>query len=176
MEMFPLYELMQGQDCGVVYNRGVGGYTMADFIKHMPTLLFDLAPETIFLNIGSNDMSEADYTVEKLLHNYRVILSSIGEHLPAAQTYLMAFYPMNEHCGSRSTYGARNNARIAEANKALKRLSEKYDRVCFIDVNAGLSDETGALKAEWCIDGIHMYPEAYAVVFANLLPWLRGRA
>ena len=35
MENFPIYEFAQGRISKKLYNRGVGGYTMADFIRHI---------------------------------------------------------------------------------------------------------------------------------------------
>ena len=55
-----------------------------------------------------------------------------------------------------------------EKNKAL---AEKYN--CrYIDVNRGLCDENGEQKEEYAIDGVHMYANAYRIVFENLKPFL----
>ena len=91
--------------------------------------------------------------------------------MPETKVFVMAFYPMNELVGGESVFGMRSNARICEANVALKALVTEYTDYRFIDVNACLYDEERRLKAEWAIDGIHMYPEAYAAVFEELLPF-----
>ena len=48
----------------------------------------------------------------------------------------------------------------------------KADTFCKTDVNQGLTDETGNLKREFCKDGIHMYADAYDVVYRNLEKYL----
>ena len=50
-------------------------------------------------------------------------------------------------------------------------IAEKYG-FTYIDVNNGLTDETGNLKREFCKDGIHMYADAYDVVYRNLEKYL----
>lgn len=42
----------------VIYNRGIGGTTTDDFLAEIDTVLFDLRPSKIFINIGSNDFAE----------------------------------------------------------------------------------------------------------------------
>lgn len=41
-----------------------------------------------------------------------------------------------------------------------------------IDVNAGLAGETGEQKQEFAIDGVHMWANAYMIVFENLKKYL----
>ncbi|WP_149023756.1 hypothetical protein [Listeria riparia] len=59
MEIFPIEKFQQEQDLGldkIIYNRGVRATTTADLLEHMDTLIFDLMPSKIFMNIGSNDI------------------------------------------------------------------------------------------------------------------------
>ena len=42
-----------------------------------------------------------------------------------------------------------------------------------MDLNAGLLDEKGQLKAEYTIEGMHMYADGYWQVLERLLPKLR---
>lgn len=43
---------------------------------------------------------------------------------------------------------------------------------CFIDVNEGLKDESGKLRKEFTVEGIHMYANGYQVVLNNLKKYL----
>lgn len=56
---------------------------------------------------------------------------------------------------------------IHEANEAVEALAEKY-HLGFLDLNAPLMDEKGRLKAEFTIDGVHMYPNGYREVWKQL--------
>ncbi len=165
MEQFPIHELLQNNGRGdIIYNRGVGGYTTTDMLNHMDEQIFELSPKKIFINIGTNDIGASDYRLESLIKNYRHILSQIKERLPKANVYLMAYYPMNELAGGDgapgSRFGNRTNANLEQANAAVKRLADEFS-YRFIDVNNGLTDETGRLKREYTVEGVHMYANAY---------------
>ena len=172
MEQFPIDELRMTEEMdAVIYNRGIGGFTTEDMLQCMEEMVFGTEPGKIFINIGTNDISASDYQVEKLIKNYRRILSQIKERLPQAKVYLMAYYPMNELVGDNAGFGGRTNAGIEQANAAVQTLAEEFS--CrFINVNDGLADETGRLKQEYTIEGIHMYANAYQVILQNLLPYL----
>ncbi len=65
----------------------------------------------------------------------------------------------------------RTRENIAACNRRVEALAAEFG--CrYIDCNEGLTDENGEQKAVFAIDGVHMYAEAYAIVFRNLLPYL----
>ena len=61
MEHFPVAELYAESDLSrdglLVYNRGIGGYTTDEFLRDIDTMLLDLEPSRLFINIGTNDMN-----------------------------------------------------------------------------------------------------------------------
>ena len=180
MEQFPIYELMLDLDLPyTIYNRGIGGYTTAEMLGTMQECVYDLKPAYIFLNIGTNDMNGEDYVQEELMARYEAILAGIREHLPEAEMYLMAYYPVNPEVGKGNPMAAhmlqyRTNARIREANAFVASYAERFDGMHYVDANEGLTDENGNLKAEFTIEGIHMYANGYRVVLQNLIPVLQG--
>lgn len=178
MEQFPIYEFLQDFDLPLtIYNRGVGGYTTTELMEHMDACIYDLKPAHIFINIGTNDMNTLDYTCEGLMENYRQILKGIREELPEAKLYLLAYYPVNPSAANdpvmQEVLKIRTNARITEANKAVAALAEEFGAV-FLDVNDGITDEKGDLKAEYTIEGMHMYATGYKPVFDALRPVLES--
>lgn len=180
MEYFPVCEL--AMDAGLtmpVYNRGIGGTTTDDFLREIDTVLLDLAPAKVFLNIGTNDMTDrvyGDRWMDHLSENYEKILRIAREKLPEAQIYCMAYYPTNRHLPNQQDWQIamlkeRTPENIAACSARVKTLAEQYG--CeYIDVNRGLADENGEQKAEFAIDGVHMYANAYRIVFENLKPYL----
>lgn len=180
MEQFPVCEL--AMDAGItrpVYNRGIGGTTTDDFLQEIDTVLLDLEPLKVFLNIGTNDMTGRIYGekwMEHLAENYDAILRIAREKLPDAEIFCMANYPTNRHLPDQNEWQAamlkeRTVENIAARNARVKALAERYG--CrYIDVNQGLCDETGEQKEEFAIDGVHMYASAYRIVFENLKPYL----
>ena len=181
MEQFPIHELLmdEGMDC-LIHNRGIGGFTTDDMLENMQEQIYGTEPSKIFINIGTNDMGKPDYTLEKLMDNYKKILEQIKEHLPETEIYMMAYYPVNEvdkktilpdEEWANHMFDNRNNFNIRLANQAVKQLAEKMG--CrYIDVNEGLYDETGRLKKEFTLEGVHMYANGYRVVLSNLKKYL----
>lgn len=180
MEQFPLCEL--AMDAGItrpVYNRGTGGTTTDDFLREIDTVLLDLEPLKVFLNIGTNNMTGRIYGekwMEHLAENYDAILRIAREKLPDAEIFCMAYYSTNRHLPDQNERQAamlkeRTVENITTCNARVKALAEKYG--CrYIDVNRGLCDENGEQKEEFAIDSVHMYASVYRIVFENLKPYL----
>ncbi len=178
MEQFPIYEFMQDYDMQeTIYNRGVSGFTSSEMILALDTLIFELEPKKIFINIGTNDLSAPDYTAEELIGRYEYILEQIKTRLPETKVYVMAYYPCN--CDydfgneeAREWVRQRPNAKVIEANEALKAMAERC-QVRFIDINSSLYDEDNNLKSEYSIEGVHMYANGYRAVLEDLMEYVK---
>lgn len=180
MEQFPVCELAAPLHLDkLIYNRGIGGFVTEEFLQAIDTVLFDLEPSKVFINIGTNDMREwedgSDW-LQRLLGNYEKILKQSRERLPDTEFYLMAYYPVNSEAagdnpGAQAMLKVRTNENLAVVNDRVENLAASYG-YHFINVNQGLTDEKGNLKKEFTIEGVHMYAEAYKVVFENLKPYL----
>lgn len=179
MEQFPVNELMMGQNIPLsIYNRGIGGYTTSELMETMQVCIYDLEPSYVFLNIGTNDLNDADYVEDAFIGRYAAILRGLKEHLPETKVYLLSYYPVNNRVaenrfGMAELLKNRTNSRIHEANAAVKRMAEE-NGVDYLDVNSGLYDENGELKEEFTVDGMHMYANGYQAVWQELLPILRS--
>lgn len=178
MEQFPINELLMTAGINkVVYNRGIGGFTTTDMLKHMEVMVFALEPSKIFINIGTNDIGSPEYCLEKLLENYGEIIRQIQERLPEATIYMLAYYPVNETDKMpdgnmrKSMFSTRTNENIHIANEAVEKLAKQLG-CYFINVNEGLSDGRNKLRKEYTVDGIHMYANGYRVVLQNLKEFL----
>lgn len=180
MEIFPIKQMQQDQDLGldkVIYNRGVRATTTADLLNQINTLIFDLAPSKIFINIGSNDIG-FNVPEEVFYANYDEILHQIKERLPDTAVYVMAYSPINtvEDFGEEKEehnqlYAHRSNKLLEKANAKVEQLAQKngYE---FINVNAGLADADGNLRKELTFDGAHMLPAGYEIVLGNMKKYL----
>ncbi len=133
MEFFPIEKMQKDHDLGlnkIIYNRGVRATTTADLLQHTDTLIFDLVPSKIFINIGSNDVG---FNVpEKIfLENYDNILKRIKEKLPDSKVFVMAYYPMS---GTGTDFDDRSNSDLQKANEKVRQLAEE-NGYQFINVN-----------------------------------------
>ena len=178
MEQFPINEFLLDYDLPyVIYNRGIGGYTTAEMMDALQEMVFDLEPRYLFLNIGTNDLNGSGYIQEEMIARYEAILQKIKEKLPQIQIYLLAYFPVNPGTSNiawmAETFRNRTNTRIRAANEAVRELAEKYG-ARFANFNRGITDGDGQLKAQYTIDGIHMYADGYNQVMEQLIPVLKS--
>lgn len=180
MEYFPICEM--ARSAGIektIYNRGIGGTKTDDFLREIHTVLLDLQPSKVFINIGTNDMTDriyGDQWMEHLMENYETIIRTALEKMPGVEIFMMAYYPTNHNlpwqtARDKELIRIRTKENIAECNKRVAALAEKYGQH-YIDVNDGLTDENGDQKQEFSIDGVHMYASAYEVVFNNIKKYI----
>lgn len=180
MEQFPVNEIAMSMGITkTIYNRGIGGTTTDDFLAHIGTVLLDLEPSKVFINIGTNDIhqrEDGEPWQAHLLKNYRRILEILKEKLPQTEVYMMAYYPINADLPdapewTKAAFRTRSNEALNDTNKKLSALAQEMG--CrFIDCNDGIKDEQGRQKAEYSKEGMHMYPAAYIEVFKALRQYL----
>lgn len=178
MEQFPVYEFLMDFDLPyTIYNRGVGGFTTTEMMAVLPDCIYALKPKYLFLNIGTNDLNVPDYDQAALMARYDAILNGVEEHVPGVSIFLLAYYPVNPEVANvpwaREVFRHRTNKRICEANEGVKQLAAKHG-ARFLDLNAGITDENGNLKAEYTMEGMHMYADGYKPVLDALLPVLKA--
>lgn len=176
MEMFPIEEWVKelGQDAPIVYNRGVGGYRTTDLLPILDACVFELEPRKVFINIGTNDLSDPDIPIEKVMEQYDRIIAQIEEKLPGVMIYMMAYYPINYDAAEemKPCLLIRTNEKIRTANEQVEKLAAKHGQK-YINVNAPLMDEQGRLKAEYTIEGMHIKPEGYRAIFDDVMKYVR---
>ena len=176
MEQFPIEEFVKELDLPyAVYNRGIGGYVISQLKAALNTCVLDLEPSRIFINIGTNDLTVAEWTTESVIAHYEALLRQILSALPSARITLMAYYPINIDAAIEQIKPAlriRSNERINEANRQVEALAKKLG-LRYIDVNDALKDEQGRLKAEYTKEGMHIKPEGYRAIMPALLPYLQ---
>lgn len=176
MEMFPVEEWVKelGPDAPIVYNRGVGGYKTSDLLPILDACVFELEPRKVFINIGTNDLSDDSIPLEKVMSNYDRIITQIEERLPGVIIYMMAYYPVNYDVAAEEMKPClliRTNEKINRANELVEQLAARHGQR-YINVNAPLMDEQGRLKAEYTIEGMHIKPEGYRAIFEDVMAYV----
>lgn len=176
MEMFPVEEWVRelGPDAPIVYNRGVGGYKTSDLLPILDACVFELEPRKVFINIGTNDLSDESIPLEKVMSNYDRIITQIEKRLPGVIIYMMAYYPVNYDAAAEEMKPClliRTNEKINRANELVEQLATRHGQR-FINVNTPLMDEQGRLKAEYTIEGMHIKPEGYRAIFEDVMAYV----
>ena len=173
-EQFPVNELLMSRgETLTVYNRGISGDTIPGYHSRIADCVIDLAPQKLFINIGTNDMNGGASGAEEICRNYAALLSDIMAQLPHCEIFVLSYYPINPQVHALSGWqSGRDNATIAAINNAVKAMAEEMG-LKWIDVSTPLMDENGDLRAELATDGVHMYPDAYEIVLDTLLPYMK---
>lgn len=175
MEMFPISKLLQEHgDDTIIYNRGVGGYISAELLDAIDVCVLDLKPSRVFINIGTNDLSWSSISIEQLMDNYDKIITTIEEHIPSVEIYLMAYYPVNPEAASeemKECLKIRTNEKINRANEQVMALAQRH-RQKYIDINSNLKDKLGRLKAEYTIEGMHINENGYKAIYDNIMRYV----
>lgn len=176
MEMFPIGKLLsEHNDQTVIYNRGIGGFVSRELLDAMDVCILDLKPARLFINIGTNDLSDSSMPISRLMENYDRILTAVETRLPRTEIYLMAYYPVNYEAaveGLKECLKIRNNEKIAAANAEVQKLAERHGQK-YIDVNASLKDDQGRLKAEYTIEGMHINEDGYRSIYPELMAYVK---
>lgn len=176
MEMFPVEKWVKelGDDAPIVYNRGVSGYRTTDMLPILDACVYELEPRKVFINIGTNDLTDPELSIEEIMDNYDQIITLIEEKLPGVIIYMMAYYPINYDAATEEMKPClliRTNEKIRTANEQVAKLAAKHGQR-YIDVNAPLTDEQGRLKAEYTIEGMHIKPEGYRAIFDDVMKYV----
>ena len=168
MEMFPVEKFAHEDKLpATVYNRGIGGFITDELISAVDTCIIDLAPKKLFINIGTNDISDASRSMEQIMSNYALILDKVTKAVPGVKLYLIAYYPVNYNAATpemKPCLLIRSNEKITRANAEVKKLAERFG-ASYIDVNAPLKDENGDLRAEYTIEGMHINENGYRSIY-----------
>ena len=174
MEMFPVEKFVKEEYPGtIIYNRGIGGYITNELLEHLDVCVLDLQPSRLFINIGTNDLSNPDVTIDGLMKKYDEILCRIEEAIPNIEIYLMAYFPINYEAATEEMKPClliRTNKRINEANKAVAELARKH-QARYIDINDPLKDADGNLRADYTIEGMHIKEEGYRSIFPMFMKY-----
>lgn len=175
MEMFPIEKFIEERGIPrVVYNRGVGGYRAEDLLKALEICVFELEPSRIFINIGTNDLSDPAVSISQMISVYREILERIKRRLPGVELYLMAYYPINYDAAAEAMkpcLRVRTNEKISQANQEVKKLAELVHGR-YIDVSDNLKDGQGNLKAEFTIEGLHITEDGYRAILDDIMKYV----
>lgn len=178
MEMFPINKLLaEHGDDTVIYNRGIGGFVSRELLEAVDVCVTDLKPSRVFINIGTNDLSDSRIPMSELMDNYDKIVTAIENALPDVEIYFMAYYPVNYEAAAedmKECLKIRNNEKIAAANAEVKKLAEKH-RQRYIDINKNLKDEQGRLKAEYTIEGLHINEDGYRAIYDDIMRYVKEK-
>ena len=176
MEMFPIGRLLrENGDSAVIYNRGIGGFVSRELLDAIDVCILDLKPARLFINIGTNDLSDSSIPISGLMENYDRIITAVEQNLPETEIYLMAYYPVNYEAAAeymKECLKIRSNEKIRAANAEVRRLAERHGQK-YIDISRNLKDAQGRLRAEYTIEGLHINEDGYRAIYEDIMAYVK---
>ena len=104
----------------------------------------------VYLMFGFNELGwDFPYI---FIQDYEKLIDFIRTVNPDAKIYVQSILPVTQKHADRGGY--ETNDRIFEFNETIERMCHELD-LTYLDVNAVLSDENGALPENASLDGVH---------------------
>lgn len=136
--------------------------------------IFDAMPydkfTKIYIKVGLNELGCV--SDEAFINDYASLVNELRVMQPRAIIYVHAVLPVT--AAKSETDRTHCNENIKARNELLKTFAE-MNKCYYIDVASAVSDETGALKADSTVDGIHMYGKSMGswveYLRTHAVPW-----
>ena len=118
-----------------------------------------LAPRTIFLSYGMNDLEYCRGNAQRFIRQYKKQIHKLKEALPDTKIFINSLIPMDAAAIAQIPV----YARYKEFNEALKQMCEE-EQITYID-NTALMDWSPAVYE---IDGVHPKYSYYPIWLAHM--------
>jgi lysophospholipase L1-like esterase len=144
-----------------IANRGISGDRTDSVLKRLESI-YSTSARRAFIMIGMNDFSSS-MSVDEVFENYKTIVNKLTAH------------GMKVYIQSTIFAGKRRenlNIKIAELNERLQQLAAQTDSITYIDLNAGLAQDS-LLKSMYSRDDVHLNGDGYAMWKDLINPYIQ---
>jgi lysophospholipase L1-like esterase len=138
--------------CRFLANRGIGADDSAGVARRLDEVT-KLKPAAVFLMIGVNDVA-SNVPTATIVDNVQQTIDVLTK--AGTRVYLTLVLPVGE------SYRRQINPKLDELNAAYREMAEQPN-VSLIDFRSAMRTETGFLRNDFTVDGIHLTPEGYRV-------------
>ena len=153
------------------YNRGIGGDTTAGVLRRLKVSVFDVAPSSVVLMIGTNDINGGVDEVT-ILERYERIIDEIYGAMPEVRLYCVSIIPQNADIEKGGhVVLSDTTARILSINPKIRALVEEKGAT-FVDLFPLLADEENHLIYDYSDDGLHLNETGLSVWTRIMKPYL----
>jgi lysophospholipase L1-like esterase len=144
-----------------VVNVGRAGDTTTDVLERLDEVI-EARPSVVVILIGTNDLSHRA-SVEQVVRGTEEILFKLRHELPQARLIVQSVLPREQERAED----------IHEVNIHLRQFSAAPSvKAEFVDLNALLADERGALRSDYSLDGVGLNEAGYETWLEALRPVL----
>ncbi len=141
-----------------IVNQGINGDTTYGVLNRVDNLV-RLKPEKVFIMIGINDIAKGLDT-EKLLENYKDILSEIKSGSPDTEIYVQSILPINQKIAEQYYPLKDGNKIISNINDKIKKIAADQN-VIYLDLYPNFLNSDGDLDSSFTLDGLHLNEKGY---------------
>lgn len=146
-------------------NRAFGGSTMAEVVAAAPRIVLPLAPRTVVIYAGDNDLQEGK-TPAQVLADFEALRSLLRARLPAVRLVVVSVKP------SPSRWALAEAMR--ETNAGLRAAVAADPNARFVDVFTPMLGADGQPRGELFLeDRLHLNATGYALWAQRIAPALR---
>ncbi len=147
-----------------VINRGFGGSTMADAIRHVDRAVLPLKPRLIVLYEGDNDIG-GGMTPPMVVQDYQRFVKKVHDALPETKIAFIAIKP--------SLHRIHLLTQMRGANMGIREITEQDERLSFIDVDTPSIGPDGAPMRDLFVDDLlHLTPKGYELWTKIIRPYI----
>lgn len=115
----------------------------------------------VYIGLGMNELGMK--YIDEFVKEYNELIATVKEKQPNAAIYIQSLIPVTKEKSDSHEYV--NNSQIYWYNTHIVEIAND-NGVLYVNADAPLVDENGALKSESTTDGVHMNKE-YCIKWAN---------
>lgn len=145
-------------------NRGFGGAESFDVKVHLPTLLGNSNPKTIFVYVGENDIASGK-GINRTIYHLQQSIAFTQMFKPQAKIYYVSIKPSSSRVQKSSAF--------IQVNQAMQHYMNKQ-RLGFIDIYPSFINANGNINnALFLSDKLHLNNDGYQLISAKVQPYLQ---
>ena len=147
-----------------ITNRGLWGSTLADAVQLAGRLVLPYEPRLVVLYAGDNDIN-AGRLAEQVAVDFDRFVRAVHAKLPQTRIVYIGIKPSLDRWSQID--------RMRAANRMIRAICERDDRVAFVDVDGAMLGWDERPRRELFVpDGLHLSPEGYRLWSTLLRPFL----
>ncbi|VYT69868.1 lipolytic protein G-D-S-L family [Clostridium tertium] len=146
------------------YNCGIPGFTSETLLWICDEAVIKYKPLLVYISIGTNDLGNTNMrSPRKIALNIDKLIRLIKGNIENVKILIVSTTPCDENRqGPKVGKNLRTNFNISIVNKEIKKISDRYENVNFIDIfNEFIDNESGNIKEIYTTDGLHLTSKGY---------------
>lgn len=145
-------------------NRGFGGSTLADCIRHLDRLVLPHDPRLVVVYAGDNDLAEGR-SPQQVFDDFKALSERIHKRLPKTQVVFVSIKP--------SPARADLLDRVRQSNTLIRDYAENRRNMQYVDVFTPMLGDDGQPRGElFRGDALHLNSDGYALWYSLISPVL----